>query len=52
MREQLDKRSKSVEYSLVMCNGVIVEADGEGVELAALKTAIDGLPLAELESAR
>ena len=52
VREQLDKRSKSVEYSLVMRNGVIVEADGEGVELAALKTAIDGLPLAQLEGAR
>ena len=52
VREQVDKRSKSVEYSMVLPNGVIVEAEGDGVDLAALKKAVDGLPLAKLEGAK
>lgn len=51
VREQVDKRGKGAEYSLVMANGVIVEAEGKGVELAALKKAVEGLPLGKLESA-
>ena len=51
VRERQDKKGKNSEYSLVMSNGVIVEAEGDGVDLAALKKAVDGLPLAKLESA-
>jgi Yip1 domain len=51
VREQTDKRSERTELSVMMPNGVMVEAEGSGVDLPALKSVVDALPLANLESA-
>jgi hypothetical protein len=52
VRERQDKKGGSAEFALVMSNGVIIEADGDGVDLAELKSAVAGLPLARLEAAK
>lgn len=51
VREHVDKHNHGNEYSLILPNGVIVDAEGTGVDLPALKAAVEGLPLAKLESA-
>jgi Yip1 domain len=51
VREHTDKRSERAELSVMMPNGVMVEAEGNGVDLPALKSVVDALPLAKLESA-
>jgi len=51
IRERTHKGSQRTEYSVILPNGVIVEAEGDGFELAALKSAVEGLPLAKLETA-
>lgn len=48
VRERAAKDGSQASYSVVLENGVIVEADGRQVELAALKRAVQGLDLARL----
>lgn len=52
VRESIDKQSKRVEYQLILPNGVIVEAQGSGVEPGAVKGLVEALPLAKLEAAK
>lgn len=49
-RERTDRGSGNTEFTLSLDNGLIVEARGHGVDVAALKGAVDGLDLARLES--
>jgi hypothetical protein len=50
VKERVDRPSGEVEYTLTLENGVIVEAEGRGVDLAVLKGAIEGLDLRKLEA--
>lgn len=52
IRESTQKSSRRVEYTVMLPNGIIVEADGQGLDLAGLKSAVEGLPLAKLEAAK
>ena len=51
VHEREEKTGRRAEYKLVLGNGVVVQADGEGVDLATLKRAVEGLDLKGLESA-
>ncbi len=46
----LNKGSNDVEYSLILANGVMVEVEGAGMDIAAARKIAEGLPLAKLES--
>jgi len=50
VQEVTDRRSGHTEYTLTLDSGLIVEAQGRGVDMAALKGAVEGLDLARLES--
>ena len=50
VREHLNKGSNDVEYSLILANGVMVEVEGAGMNIAAARKIAEGLPLAKLES--
>ncbi len=50
VREQVNKGSNDVEYSLVLANGVMVEVEGAGMNLAAARKIAESLPLAKLEA--
>lgn len=50
VREHINKGNKEVEYSLILGNGVMIEAEGRGTDIAALKKIIEALPLAKLEA--
>lgn len=50
VREKVDKGSKDGEYTLVLPNGIIVQAEGQGVEIGALKKVVEGLDLSKLEA--
>ena len=52
VRERAEKDGSEAAYSLILANGVIVEARGRGMDLAALRGVVDGLDLARLEAAR
>jgi len=49
-RERTERGSGDTEYTLSLDNGLIVEARGHGMDIAALKDAVKGLDLARLES--
>jgi len=51
VREKASKTGGRSEYQLILENGVIVEAEGRGVELAVVKRAVTGLDLKRLEAA-
>jgi hypothetical protein len=50
VRETTDRRSGRTEYTLLLDNGLIVEAHGRGIDMSALKRAVEGLDLLRLES--
>jgi hypothetical protein len=50
VREEFHKDGSQGEYTLILANGLIVEAKGERVDQAALKATVEGLDLARLES--
>ncbi|MEO8136353.1 MAG: hypothetical protein ABI831_20550 [Betaproteobacteria bacterium] len=48
--EKYDKAAKSGEYTVVVGNRFMVEANGTGIDMAAMKKAVDQVNLAKLES--
>ncbi len=50
IRERISKTSKRTEIDMMLANGVMLEARGEGVEPAVVKGALEALNLAKLES--
>lgn len=50
VREHLNKGSNDVEYSLILANGVMVEVEGAGMNVAAARKIAESLPLAKLEA--
>jgi uncharacterized protein YqgC (DUF456 family) len=50
VHEEYHKDGSQGEYILILANGLIVEAKGERVDQAALKSTVEGLDLARLES--
>lgn len=52
VRERIEKDGSETGYSLILTNGVIVEARGRGFDINALKAAVDSLDLAGLEATR
>lgn len=50
VHEEYHKDGSQGEYTLILANGLIVEAKGERVDQAALKSTVEGLDLARLES--
>jgi Yip1 domain len=50
VKEQSSKTGKSAGMSVILANGVSIDANGNGVDLATLKGAVASLNLAKLES--
>ncbi|MBC7992434.1 MAG: YIP1 family protein [Rhizobacter sp.] len=50
VRERYRKDGSQGEYTVILANGVVVEADGRRVEMPALKNIVEGLDLAKLEA--
>ncbi|MBX3603741.1 MAG: YIP1 family protein [Piscinibacter sp.] len=50
VREQFRKDGSHGEVTVILPNGVLVEAEGQGVDPASLKKVVDGVDLARLES--
>jgi hypothetical protein len=50
VREEFQKDGSRGEYTLILANGLIVEAKGERLPQPALKAFVEGLDLAKLES--
>jgi len=50
VHEKQLKDGSSAEYTVLLANGVVVEAQGDKVELAALKSVVDGFGLAKVEA--
>lgn len=50
VHEKQRKDGSSGEYTVLLGNGVVVEAEGDKVELAALKSAVEGMDLSKVES--
>jgi hypothetical protein len=50
VREEYRKDGSSSEYTVILGNGVIVEAKGQGVDPAAVKRAAEDLNLAKIEA--
>lgn len=50
IRERISKTSKRTEIDMMLANGVMLEARGEGVEPAVVKGALEALNLAKLEA--
>ncbi len=50
VKEEARKDGSSGEMTVLLANGVMVEADGQRVDLATLKTAIDSLGLDRIEA--
>jgi hypothetical protein len=50
IHEQYRKDGSHAEYSVVLANGVIVEAKGDGVDMGAVKAAAGGIDLGRVES--
>jgi hypothetical protein len=50
IHEQYRKDGSHAEYSVVLANGVVVEAKGDGVDLGAVKAAAGGIDLGRIES--
>ena len=52
VRERVAKGDGDAEYALILANGVMIEAEGRGVGLTALKQAVQGLDLKTLEAGK
>ena len=50
VRERYRKDGSQGEYTVILANGVVVEADGRRVEMPVLKNIVEGLDLAKLET--
>ena len=50
VREHVSKGSNDVEFSLILANGVMVEVEGAGLDIAAARKIAESLPLAKLEA--
>lgn len=50
VRERYRKDGSQGEYTVILANGVVVEADGRRVEMPTLKNIVEGLDLAKLET--
>ena len=50
VHEENDKASNESKYTVVLAERYVVSAEGNGIELAMLKSAVDGLDLSRLES--
>lgn len=50
VREEYQKDGSHGEMTVILANGVVVAADGSGVDMAALKTGLAGLDLKQLEA--
>jgi hypothetical protein len=50
VREEYRKDGSRAEVTMILANGVVVEAEGRKVEAAALKKLLEGLDLAKLEA--
>jgi len=50
VRERYRKDGSQGEYTVILANGVVVEADGRRVEMPVLKNIVEGLDLAKLEA--
>jgi len=50
VREEFRKDGSQGEYTVILANGLIVEAKGQRLDQAALKSTVEGLDLARLES--
>jgi len=50
VRERYRKDGSQGEYTVILANGVVVEADGRQVEMPTLKNIVEGLDLAKLET--
>ena len=50
VHEEYHKDGSQGEYTLILANGLIVEAKGERVDQSALKSTVEGLDLTRLES--
>lgn len=50
VHEEYRKDGSQGEYTLILANGLIVEAKGKHIDQAALKSTVEGLDLARLES--
>jgi hypothetical protein len=50
MRERYQKDGSHGEVSVILGNGVMVEATGHGIDPAALKAVVSGTPLGKLEA--
>lgn len=49
VREQIRKDGSGGEISLVLANGIVIEAEGQQVDANALRKAVDGLNIGQLE---
>lgn len=50
LREEVDKEAGQVEFTVVLTNGVIVQAEAYGLELASVRQAVESLDLTRLEA--
>ena len=50
VREESRKDGSRGEYAVILSNGVVVEANGQRVEMAALKAIVEGVDLGKLEA--
>ncbi len=50
VREKYRKDGSNAEYTVILANGVVVEADGRRVEMPALKAIVEGVDLGKLEA--
>lgn len=50
VRERYRKDGSQGEYTVILANGVVVEADGRRIEMATLKNIVEGIDLAKLEA--
>lgn len=48
--ERYDQRSQSGEFDLVIAQRFLIEADGDRIDMASLKSAVSGMDLARLEA--
>ena len=50
LREEVDKEAGQVQFTVVLTNGVIVQAEAYGLDLASVRQAVESLDLTRLEA--
>jgi hypothetical protein len=50
LREAFDKDGRDAEVTVILANGVIVGAEGDGVDVAALRRFVEGVDLGRIET--